>query len=151
MDQFAKPRVDEVEGEDEAPAADILMPDHQPARRQPAWPAQPDAEQTQEIMIADEQQGAVLGREAERDADAVPEIFLQPGWTGEALGALDDLGEVRRAAVIAAPILAVSRAILGDADGRGHGGIAAQRQWCADQPRGLRQQPACRRHPAFDH
>src|SRR5687768_2328433 len=102
-------------------------------------------------MIADEVEDLVLDLDAQRDAEAAADIFLEPGRTAETLGGVNHLREAAVPAVDPGPELAAGALVLGDAD-RGRDEIVARgRQRRADQPRQLGQQPAATAEAAFHH
>ena len=90
-----------------------------------------------EVAVAAEHQRAVPDRDRQRHADAVADIFLEPGPAGEPLGGMDHLRKAVAARVETGPDLAAGRGILGHGHDDRHPGIARGRQRPADQARGL--------------
>src|SRR5215469_15554278 len=145
-DQPADARVDEIEREREGAVVACTVCDREVPRAQPRRPCDAPAEQLDEIAGAAEDERARLDMHAEGHADAVADIFLEPGRAGETLGRMNDLREAGAARVKARPVLAAAAAILGDGDDRRDVAVAPERQRSADQARRLRQAPAGAAH-----
>src|SRR5262249_8414740 len=86
MDERAEPRMIDVERVDELAFAHLGMGDAQRARREPPRQRQAEAEYLQEVALAEKFQRAVAHMYGERDADAEPDVFLEAGRAGKALG-----------------------------------------------------------------
>jgi hypothetical protein len=86
----------------------------------------------------------------ERHPDAVADILLKSRRAGEALARMHHLRKPGAARVEPRPMLALRRDVLGDSDATRCVRIARDRQRAADQPRGLREQPARAAHLRLD-
>src|SRR5262245_23031646 len=145
--------MEDLQRETELAVGQIGMGDVERARAEPRRQAPAPAEELEEIVLAAEDQRAFAGIDPERHADAIADIFLETGRTGEALGRMDDLREALGAGVKSRPDVAAHPFRhghdAGDPDVRGMG-IARDRQRSADETRGLRQQPAGPAHPGVE-
>src|SRR5262249_40142947 len=87
----------------------------------------------------------------ERHADAITDVFLEPGRSGEALGRMDDLREAVAARVEPRPDLAARSHILGHGDDARNFCVASRWKRAANQPYCLREPPAGLAQPRLQH
>src|SRR5215204_697095 len=134
--------MNDLEREAEYAAAEIGMGHREIAGREPWRQRQSQRSDLQGIADAAKHQRFVLNRYSQRHADAVADIFFEPGRPGKALGGMDDLRKAVAARADAGPYLAAARRILGHRHDHRDTGLGARRQRPADDPRELRQPPA---------
>src|SRR5687768_8110001 len=99
-------------------------------------------------MIADEMNRAVVGIHPQSYADAIAQIFLEPGRAGKALVALDDLRKAGAAPVDARPILSAADPVLGHGHRRWGPYRGVEGEGSAERAQQLGQQPADPGHAA---
>src|SRR6266568_4033856 len=134
--------MNDLEREVERAAAEIGMGYGEIAGREPHGQRQSERPDLQGIADAAKHQRFVLDGDTQRHADAVADIFLEPGRPGKALGGMDDLRKAVAARADTGPDLAAARRILGHRYDHRDTGLGACRQRPADDPRELRQPPA---------
>ena len=141
--QQAEARMHELQGEAEAAVRHFRV-DHRQCRRGTASPAGRSAGRTAAGNSLRLRKISAPSRTqtVERHADAVADIFLEPGRPGEALGGMHDLRKAVAARIDAGPDLAAARLVLGHRHDARNVRAARGRQRPADQPQRLRQQPA---------
>src|SRR6266478_5839032 len=141
MDQPAETRMDEIERETEFTAAEIRMGHGEIAGREPLRQRQSQPPDLKGITGAVKLQRLFRDANAQRHADAEPDIFLKARRPCEAFCGMNDLRKAVLARADAGPDLAAAHSILGDRDDHGNAGLGAGRQRPADHPRGLRKPP----------
>src|SRR5256884_9638415 len=104
--------MNDVLREAERAAAEIGMGYGEIAGRQPHGQRQSERPDLQGIADAAKHQGFVLDRYKQRHADAVADIFFEPGRPGETFRRVNDLRKTVAARADAGPDLAAARRIL---------------------------------------
>ena len=140
--EFAEARMNDLQREAERAAAEIGMGHGEIAGREPHRQRQSQRPDLQGIADAAKHQRFVLDRDTQRHADAVADIFFEPGRPGEAFRGMDHLRKAVAARADAGPDLAAARRILGHRHDHRDTGLGAGRQRPADDARKLRQPPA---------
>ncbi len=149
-EEQAEPRMHDLQREAEAAVAELGVNDRERTGREPARQWDAAAEDLKEIARAAKDQRLVLDVDGQRHADAVADIFFEPGHAGEAFRRVDHLRETI-AHVEARPDLPAG----GDVLRHGHDArtVLAAVGWqrCADEAGGLDEAPAGPAHPGFQH
>src|SRR3954469_6109267 len=92
-DVLSEPGMAQAQDELEPAVAAIDMADGESAGHEEARQAQAKWSDREEIMVAAEMDRLFVAVDHQRDAEAAAEIFLETGWPGESLAAVDDLRE----------------------------------------------------------
>src|SRR3982075_4045919 len=134
--------MNDLERETERSPAEIGMGDGEIARRQPWRQRQPPWSDLKRVIDAAKHQRLALDEYSKRHADAVADIFLETGRSGEAFRGVDDLRKSAGTRADAGPDLAAARGILRHRHDHRHAGFGSGRQRPTDQACKLRQPPA---------
>src|SRR5262249_14813114 len=111
--------MDDLQGEAEPAVGKLGMGHAHGAGTQPGREDQPASAQLEEILLAANPQHAVADMERPRHADAIADIFLEPGGSREALARMHDLRETAVPPVEASPDLPADAAVFGHDHHRG--------------------------------
>src|SRR4051812_27108278 len=141
MDQFAKPRMDNVERERELALAALGVGNRDSARCRPMWQSEAQPGDVDEVEVAQKQQHAIAHANVEHHADAATDVLLEARRPTEAFGRMHDLRKILAARIEPRPDLSIGRHVLGDTDDAGHVDIARDWQWAANQACELGEQP----------
>src|SRR3569832_1574052 len=130
----------DIEREGEPAVADIGVDDGKRAGGEPSGDRKAKLPKAQEIVVAVEDEIAVLDPDPELLADAAADMLLEPGRSGEQLCGMYDLRHAFPACIEACPSVSAGRGGFGDGNDTGGAGIQRRREGAADRPRELHKQ-----------